>query len=507
MQYQKTTAALLSITFATVLFLPSFAHAAVSDWIRGASIVPMSTTDLSSENAQQSLRDLAATGATHVSFVVPYYQSNQWATDVQRGWNTPTDESLGAAIDHAHSLGLSVILKMHVEPYDGAWRAHINPEDRGAWFSAYGAAVVHTATIGEAHGAEMLQIGSELVSMAASSMNSTNTGYWQTLIGQVRDVYGGDLVYGANSNSNDNDPFNNEKRFIEFWDSLDYVGIHPYVGLNSDDSVEGMKSAWDFWNNDGIGAFAQSVGKPVIITEVGYRSLDNARLDPWNWSRGGSIDLQEQANAYDALMGYWNDYPYMQGVIFWEWSTNPNAGGNDTAYTPQNKPAEEVMSRWFGNPVAPTPTTTPATTTPPVVEPPATTTPTTTPPVPTTPPATTTPTTTPEQPSEPTEPTPTEPTPTEEEPTTGRNDRARMDRPERTVRGGEHLDFVGREFGREENINVMLNGTRVRGAYADGGGNFSTGSIIAPHEPGVYTYEFVGERSNTTQQVIVTVTE
>lgn len=620
MKQFRTTGALLSltITFAVlgVFSNPAQADAAVADWIRGASMVPMSTTDLSSDNAKQSMRDLDATGATYVSFVVPYYQSNQWSTDVGRGWNTPTDESLAAAIDYAKSIGLNVSVKMHIEPYDGAWRAHINPSDRDAWFAAYGDAVVHTAEIADAHGAGLFVIGSELVSMAASSMNSTNTAHWQTLIERVRGVYSGDLTYGANSNNTSDDPFNNEKKFIGFWGSLDYAGIDPYYSLNSDDSVEGMKGAWDHWNKTDLQAFSQSVGKQILISEVGYRSLDNSRQAPWDWGRSGSTDLQEQANAYEALMGYWNDYPYIAGVIFWEWSTNPNAGGNDSTYTPQNKPAEAVMTAWFTDPNAP--------------QPPSTTTPTTTPQNPgtTTPqnPATTTPnpgsgmfeTTvvvdetmvaageavsiravvqsadaaqniivdievydsasakihqhfyegedfatgetrsfetgwTPEQVGtyvvkvglfnagwstlrhwddnavtitvvsdtstptstdpggEPTEPDPTEPNPdpdTEEpSPEQPDNRAARIDRPDRSVRPGEHLDFVGREFGREEDVTVTLNGEVVRTAHADGGGNFSTGSIAAPDVSGTYTYEFTGVDSGAQVSATVTVTQ
>jgi hypothetical protein len=53
-------------------------------------------------------------------------------------------------------------------------------------------------------------------------------------------------------------------------------------------------------------------------------------------------------------MSYWNDYPYMQGVFWWDWSSNPNAGGvGDTGYTVQHKPAEAVLKKWFTDPAPP----------------------------------------------------------------------------------------------------------------------------------------------------------
>src|SRR5687768_7519552 len=74
------------------------AHAAVANWRKGASIVPKSTTDFGTDTFKQSLRNLRATGATHVALVVPYYQTNIHTTDISAGSNTPTDQSLISAI-------------------------------------------------------------------------------------------------------------------------------------------------------------------------------------------------------------------------------------------------------------------------------------------------------------------------------------------------------------------------------------------------------------------------
>jgi hypothetical protein len=100
--------------------------------------------------------------------------------------------------------------------------------------------------------------------------------------------------------------------------------------------------------------FAQRVGKPIIFTEVGYRSVDNAHSAPWDWRMGGGYNGTEQANDYDALMGYWDHYAYFAGVYWWDWQSNPNAGGSgDVSYTPQNKPAQQIMQKWFTNAVPP----------------------------------------------------------------------------------------------------------------------------------------------------------
>jgi len=356
MTYAKVTAALasLAITFLPITFLfATPAEAGVSDWLKGAQLLPQSTTDFGTDSTKQSIKNLHDTGANYVMLVIPLYQSNTGSTDIAPGWNTPSDASLAAATAYAHSLGMSVAYNIHAESYDGSWRAYINPGDRDGWFRNYDNQVVHFAQVAASNHAELFVLGDELVSMTAPQVNSTNTAHWADLISQVRKVYTGKLTYGANSNDNSDSIYTDEKKFVGFWPYLDYAGISAYYTLSSDGTVNGLKSAWNNWNNSDLKGFAQSTGKQVLITEVGYRSVDGAHNAPWDYNMGGNVNQGEQANDYDALMGYWNDYSYLAGVFFWNWSTNPNAGGNDTDYTPQHKQAQQIMQTWFSTPTAP----------------------------------------------------------------------------------------------------------------------------------------------------------
>ncbi len=354
----------LLISQSSVFLSAPTASAAVTNWQRGINIVPESTTDFGSANMQQSLRNLKATGANYVSLVVPYYQSNTKSSDLAAGWNTPTDAALTAAIDYAHSIGLAVALKVHAESYDGNWRAYISPSNRTTWFSAYNGILTHLGQIGQAHGVEMIVIGTELVSVASSKVNSNNTAQWQTLISNLRKIYTGKLTYDANSTNNNSDPFEDEKESIGFWGNLDYAGLSVYYNLNGDNSVASLSSQWAYWNNNDLKGFQQRVGKPLLFAEIGYRSADNAHSAPWDQPRGG-YNATEQANAYEALLSYWNGYSYVAGIFWWDWSPNPNAGGEgNTGYTVQNKPAQTTLTKWFTNPSSPgTPGTPPAFTT------------------------------------------------------------------------------------------------------------------------------------------------
>lgn len=388
----KRTIRLLAVTvlmvsvFALPFYIPHQANAAIADWQKGVSMSPRFAHDFGSPSFNQSVSNAKSAGANYITLIIPYYQSNVGSTDIGPGWNTPTDEDLTAAISYIHGQGLHVVLKPHLDSYDGQWRAHINPGDRDTWFKNYGAVLTHLATLAAANSVEGICIGTELINMSTDTSNGTNAGHWKDLISSVRSIYSGFLTYSANWGGGN---FEDEKSHISFWSQLDYIGMSAYFNLNSSNNVSDLQSAWTGYDQGQIKPLSDKYGKPVLFTEIGYRSVTNAHYSPWNSTMGGGYDPTEQANDYTALFNYWNNRSYLAGIYLWEWNTNPQAGGSgDTGYTPQNKPAQDVMTSLWGGSGSPATTTPPvATTTPPV----ATTTPpvaTTTPPIATTTPPT-----------------------------------------------------------------------------------------------------------------------
>jgi hypothetical protein len=386
------------------------ANAAVADWQQGVSIQSRYAGDFESDAFKQSIQDLKATGANSVSLIIPYWQSNKYSSDIALAQHGPSDTTLIAAINYIHSQGLQVMLKPHIEAGGEAWRAYIDPSDRAAWFANYSAMLNHLGDIGKQTGVEAIAIGSELISVSTYTSNADNTQQWINMINSLRSRYPGKVTYSANWGG---PGFTDEIHHIGFWNNLDYMGIAAYFNLNTNtNDYNALKSAWDLYRTRDIEPLYNQYQKPIVFTEVGYRSVAGAHNRPWDYSTQGPADLQEQANSYEALFRYWDQYDYMQGVQLWDWKSDPNAGGaNDNDYTPQNKLAETVMLKWFGGTTPPPPVNPPATTTPtttPPVNPPATTTP------PVNPPATTTPTTTPpvNPPATTTPPTNPKPTPT-----------------------------------------------------------------------------------------------
>src|ERR1700739_1872623 len=76
-----------------------------------------------------------------------------------------SDESLRLTIRNARALGLSVVLKPHVNCEDGRPTALIRPKDAGQWFRTYRDFILHYARLAEEEKVGLLVVGTEIFSM------------------------------------------------------------------------------------------------------------------------------------------------------------------------------------------------------------------------------------------------------------------------------------------------------------------------------------------------------
>jgi hypothetical protein len=324
------------------------ANAAISSWQKSISFFPHSPTDFGSSGFDQVVSQMKSLGFNYVTLAIPYQQSNVNSSDIGPSGNAPTDAALVSAIQYVHSQGMGVILKPHLDPEDGQWRAYINPSNRTTWYANYKSMLLHYAAIASQNNVEEFCLGTELISVSSASVNPDNTTQWENMISAVRGVYGGKIFYDANWGGSS---FANEPPQIGFWGALDYMGISAYYNLGGDGTVASLLSDWSSINSTIIQPLSQQFGKPILFSEIGYRSVVNGHLEPWNSGITGAYNAQEQVNDYTALFQYWNDYSYMQGIGVWYAINDPNAGGSgDTDYLIQNKPVEQTIQQWLVSP-------------------------------------------------------------------------------------------------------------------------------------------------------------
>lgn len=320
------------------------ASALIANWQKSVNVQPTSPTDFQSATFDQSVSRAISDGANYITLIIPVTQSSLYSTNVTAAYNTPSDQSLASAVAYIHAHGASVAFSLHDDPANGAWRAFINPSNRTAWFQSYGGWLNHYAVLGQQLGIQQIVIGTEMSDMTLPSVNSTNTANWLAMIAQMRQEFSGSLTYSAQ-----HDGYMADDQSLGFWPALNYIGISAYYSLSgSNNSVAGIQSKWSQWYAD-IHNLSVKYNKPVLFTEIGYVSTNNSLIDPGAAKAyGGAVNDTIQANAYQALFQYWNNYSFMHGVALWAWNSNPYYGGpSSTGYTPQNKPAEQVMKKFF----------------------------------------------------------------------------------------------------------------------------------------------------------------
>ncbi len=92
--------------------------------------------------------------------------------------------------------------------------------------------------------------------------------------------------------------------------------------------------------------------KPIVFTEIGYESRDGANMHPAS-STSAPLDLQEQADCYQAALEVLWGKPWLHGIFWWQWWAGANVwqgGVNDGSFTPYGKPAEQVLRSFYLSP-------------------------------------------------------------------------------------------------------------------------------------------------------------
>ncbi len=292
-----------------------------------------------------SRKALAATGANWAGLMVTWYMDTKSSSTIAPDPSSSNDDDVvRRAIDELHGLGVKVMLKPHVDVHDGTWRGQIAPADRGLWWQSYAAFMDHYASLAAEKNVDLICIGTELGTMSGSA----DAGPWATLIARIRSRYTGPLTYAANG-VEPADEFTS----VSFWGQVDLLGVDVYTPLtNKTNPTRGELAAGWRRNKDGhdmVAAFQnlqRAQNRPLIFTEIGYRSGDGANRAPWDWGASLSVDDGEQADCYAAMYDVWSQQTsWMKGPFWWAWDVSPPAAG-DTGYNPRGKPAEEVLRQW-----------------------------------------------------------------------------------------------------------------------------------------------------------------
>lgn len=294
-----------------------------------------------SELAHQSLEKIQSIGGNAIS-LIPYTGTREKNQPHPFGFSTgaggENDASLVHAFHAAQRMGMKVMLKPQVY-VRGGWPGDVEMENEADWqkfFDYYRRWIRHYAMLAEIHEMDIFCVGVEFLKATTSHPEE-----WRELIRDIRRIYHGPVTYAAN--------WGEEFDKLAFADELDFVGIDCYYPLSSknkpskNDLKAGFQKALE-----NIEKNAKKFNKPVVLTEVGFRSIET----PWQHphAEAGDIPYHEPAQAlcYEIVLEGIQKQSWCMGLYWWKWpSFMDYSQRNATSFTPCGKEAEEVLRKYY----------------------------------------------------------------------------------------------------------------------------------------------------------------
>jgi hypothetical protein len=283
------------------------------------------------------LREIESqTGARWISITITFHQASAPAMQVVPAADTPTPESLAEGIRAAKQHGYHVfIIPMITLDSAQRWAGYIHftalPQAQ-AWFVSYWRALQPYVIVAQREGAEQFSLGNELeqLQVAPSIL-------WQQLLDRFSQNFTGALVYCMNWTSLD--------KPVPTWmrDSrIAAIGVSTYVPLTTREQRLDAAQLPALWHQKvglALDTFAAQLGKPVLLSELGYRDTAYAGYNPWQIQVNEPQDDSEQAALFNAALQNIAADTHIAGVFVWAWSFPP--------FAPNRKPAALVLHRWY----------------------------------------------------------------------------------------------------------------------------------------------------------------
>lgn len=265
---------------------------------------------------------------------ISFNNRGQWFGERERGVRQYAKE--------LKKKNIKIMLKPQIWVSHGQYTGFINMNTEEQWKtleSTYEKFILMYAKTAKEIKADIFCIGTELEKFVASRPK-----YWSILIQKIKEIYKGKLTYAANWD---------EFKRVPFWNQVDYIGIDAYFPLTEEETptVQQFEKGWKNHKSE-IEKIQFRYKKPILFTEYGYRSVNFSGKEPWDSKRvEGAVNLNAQKNGLQAIYNQFWKEKWFAGGFLWKWfHKHDRVGGeNNNRFTPQNKPAEELIKKLYAN--------------------------------------------------------------------------------------------------------------------------------------------------------------
>ena len=250
-------------------------------------------------------------------------------------WLGERKEGIANTASFLKKSNFKLMLKPQIWIPNCGFTGHIkmkNEEDWKLLEKNYTNFILFYANVAKESNFEMFCIGTEL-----NIFVTQRPLFWYKLIFKIKEIYKGKITYAENWDTYDKVPFISK---------LDYIGVDEYFPLNNNETptIKALKIAWKKIAIN-LESLSQNHKKQILFTEFGYQSKSFTAKEPWDFSKKYSVNFEAQNNCLKSIFdSFWKE-KWFAGGFLWKWYDNhEKAGGkNDTDYTVQNKPAENIV--------------------------------------------------------------------------------------------------------------------------------------------------------------------
>lgn len=260
-----------------------------------------------------------------------------------------------AASAKALNLNTALFPNPRFENQVDDWR-YSTPSDWNAWFDRYRAFVLYYADLAAASNSQALVLGGEWIPPTLFDGSPEADPRFREMIAEVRQHFGGQIWWAQ--------PYTGSiQASPSFLDAVDgiYLLWSAPLSQNPAAPIDEMAVEAGRRLDADILPFAISIQKPVIVAPV-YPSAGGAILGCVPAPAGGcvdwtalsrpmpdipsaSLDLQGQANAYQAVLTAVNDRPWLSGFVGRGYY--PPVSLADKSASINGKPAADLFSYWY----------------------------------------------------------------------------------------------------------------------------------------------------------------
>ncbi len=256
------------------------------------------------------LNELEALGANTASFLYTCHVSDKNDSEIDcDSFDSPRKDRLSEAIKLARERNFIVSLRVYVDLLDNQWRCYWSPKNKAETFKQLKKTLIYFSKFSEQHKLELFNLGAEYCSLTRKKY----TPFWKNIISEVRKHFKGDITYGANWGKVEGVY---EWKEVGFWRDLDFIGIDHYQPLpdsyKEKELVQFQKK--NFFHYQRLG---RSLGKPIMLTELGFTGHSKGHLEPFEWRLKGQSNELRQAMNYKATLTALKDLKEFSGVYIW----------------------------------------------------------------------------------------------------------------------------------------------------------------------------------------------